>query len=78
MKMTSGRERVCEYHIFFSIIIEFQSVCLKFSELPCCFEILIYQDSSILACYLVTLFQKVRYEHVMVQYRKQSLCVNAE
>ena len=56
----------------------FLSVCLKFSEPPCCFTILLYQDSSIPACYLVTLFQKLSYEHVMIQYRKHSLSVNAE
>ena len=41
-----------------NLIIQFRSICLKFSEPRCCFEILPHQDSSIPACYLVTLFQK--------------------
>ena len=56
----------------FYLIIQFRSVCLKFSKPPCCFEIFLHQDSSISACYLVTLFQKVWYEYVMVQYRRKS------
>ena len=30
----------------FYLIIQFRSLCLKFAEPPCCFEILLHQDSS--------------------------------
>ena len=58
VNMTSGREGVCKYDVFFAKLSDFDQYASNFSKPPCRFEILLYPDSSTSVCDLVTLFPK--------------------